>query len=211
MQGGCSADEPVERAPECWPYTTHKLTAVPSSRCADDYLGVMAPLLWLLHASGALVTPPLTAASLWSRSSALTLLNHPLLTQIGTGALPMGSFHRLLVDRRLLVEAVRDGAAPACASLSDALALPAAELLRLCDEELASSEAETAEWVAAAAAAGRTIEVADDKARCPACTCLVHLHSTPADTDGTATHRPATRISTASEHSAHHIRTAHLT
>lgn len=171
----------------------------------------MAPLLWMLHASGALVTPPLTAASLWSRSSALTLLNHPLLTQIGTGVLPMGSFHRLLVDRRLLVEAVRDGASPACASLSDVLPLPAAELLRLCDEELASSEAETDAWVAAAAAAGRTIEVADDNARCLTCTCLTHLHDSSADTDGMATHRPATRISTAPEQSAQRIRTAHLT
>ena len=73
----------------------------------------------MLHHTGLQATALIAPSSLWSRTDGLILLNHPLLIQISTGKLPMGSFHRLLQDRRLLVSALRDGATAACADLME--------------------------------------------------------------------------------------------
>ena len=124
----------------------------------------------LLATTTALVTPPL-ASSLWSKQEALTLLNHPLLIQLTTGDLPMGSFNRLLEDRRVLVDAMRDGAASACAELMDTPAgmVPSSEFLLLAQNEYSRCSEDAACWHAAATAAGRTIEPDDPDIRCYAC------------------------------------------
>ena len=128
-------------------------------------------MLLLAATTSALVSQPPLAASLWSRSAALTLLNHPLLIQITNGDLPMGSFHRLLQDRRVLVDAVRNGAASACAELMETPAgiEPSAELLTLAQNEYDLCDLEVEAWTAAAAAAGKTIETVDKDVRCYNC------------------------------------------
>ena len=128
----------------------------------------MTMLLSVATTVTGLVTP--ARPPLWSRSDGLALLNHPLLVQLGSGALPAGAFNRLLLDRQLLVSALRDGATAATAELIETHPIEASELLTKVQAEFDACDDEHAAWVAAATAAGRTIELPEGaEERCYNC------------------------------------------
>ena len=79
------------------------------------------------------------------RSERLNLLNHPLNIQLATGALPYGSFLRLLHDRETILGGLRDAIAAAGA---DGAAI---------DAQAAVAEADAARWTADAEASGKSI------------------------------------------------------
>jgi hypothetical protein len=136
----------------------------PVQRCSS--LGIVALLsLTIVPAAQALIIKwgSTKAASLCSRDDALTIVNHPLIIQLGTGDLPMGSFRRLLLARSALLEAAGESIVAACSELTkakDPKARDAATSLEaLISQEVRQASDDATEWLAAAERAGKTIEL----------------------------------------------------
>ena len=100
-------------------------------------------------------------ATAWSRASGLAFVNHPLVVQLGTGALPLGVFSRCLLGREVVLAALEQ-----CAESTP-------ELRGLLAAESASCGSDHAAWLDQAAAAGKTIELPPDEieagVRCYSC------------------------------------------
>lgn len=113
---------------------------------------------WLaLLASSSAVSP------LASRTDALALTNHPLSIQLGTGKLPYGSLTRCLLARTALLDALTASVEAACADSRESP--PAQELLSLMRAEHSSSLKDADTWLAAAASAGKSIELPESEIR----------------------------------------------
>ena len=104
---------------------------------------------------GALSSP------LFSRKDALSLANHPLIVQLGTGSLPAGSFHRCLLAHAAVVGGLEDGVASACSGAS--LAPKTMALLELAHAEGQRVARDADGWRATAAQAGRTIDLPESE------------------------------------------------
>lgn len=91
----------------------------------------------------------------FSRSDALTLVNHPLVVQLGTADLPFGSFHRSLLAREEIMAGLNDGLCASRANVSPQLAT-LRELTRTAAER---ARASSDTWRTEATSAGKSIEV----------------------------------------------------
>jgi len=105
----------------------------------------------------AVATATLALSPLWTRPQGLMLANHPLIVQLGTGALPMGSFNRCLLAREALLEGLEASAASSCSG--DAVSPEAAQLLSMAADESARCTRDASLWLETAAGAGRSIEL----------------------------------------------------
>ena len=105
----------------------------------------------------ALLSTTVALSPLWTRTEALRLANHPLVVQLGTGALPRGSFERVLLAREVLVQSLE--AAAKSAVSGDEVSPSAAHLLSLVFDERARLKADTQAWSAACDSAGKTIDL----------------------------------------------------
>ena len=76
-----------------------------------------------------------------ARPSVLNLMHHPLQLQLATSELPLGSFRRLCRDRRVILEGLQRAAPPG-----------------LLDGECGSHDDDAETWLAAAEAAGKSID-----------------------------------------------------
>ena len=106
----------------------------------------------------ALNKAPSFSAALWEscRGDALTLLNQPLQLLLATGTLPLGSFKRLVCDRKTVLE----GICEACDAAAEASATPEqyASLQEGLSDELQRHAYDAAFWQSAAISAGKPID-----------------------------------------------------
>lgn len=91
---------------------------------------------------------PAVLALAWSRTSGLALVNHPLLLQLGAGALPLGAFTRWTLSRAVVLDGLESAIPPSAVELS--------ELVRA---ERARCGSDHASWLAQAASAGKSIDL----------------------------------------------------
>ena len=121
-----------------------------------NHLYYQAKILLMLLTTAALALSS-SLSSDRSHSAALSLVNHPLAVQLGTGALPRGSFDRCMLARRALLQSLEACAARA---VSSEKVTPAAALLfSTVAKEVASIDADAAHWASEATSAGQTIDL----------------------------------------------------
>mmetsp|Transcript_18236 Transcript_18236/g.24667 ORF Transcript_18236/g.24667 Transcript_18236/m.24667 type:complete len:392 (-) Transcript_18236:262-1437(-) len=128
----------------------------------------MRNFLWFCLPMAASLAGDMTAlkpsSTLWKgcRSDALTLLNHPLQIQLAQGTLPLGSFRRLVRDRKVIIEgmfaatnAIGNSRGNENADSADDHDFRAfvAEIRG----EAARADTDAEEWLVTAEAAGKTI------------------------------------------------------
>ena len=96
---------------------------------------------------------PAALTPLWTRPAALTLANHPLFIQLGTGCLPRGSLERNLLARTAILDGLESAAG------NGATSAERDELRALLSAEKRRCAEDTAIWRTQCDAAGVTIDL----------------------------------------------------